>query len=82
MALLISALRALAIAAVFSLSIAMALAISLGLAHAGYLGSCQDGACELAAVIYVTPFLGTGLYFASLIGYSIYCRRSTREPRP
>jgi hypothetical protein len=81
---LLSILRALLIIAVLVVSLGVALAIAMALADFGYLGSCQDGACELAAVFYVMPILGVALYFAALSTWSIVAvrkrRRSTARP--
>src|SRR5690606_4526066 len=70
-AMLISIGRALLITTILAGCIATSLAISLSMAHAGLLGTCQDGTCELVAVIYVAPFLSIGLYVLALIGYSV-----------
>ena len=75
---LISIGRALLITTILAGCIATSLAISLSMAHAGLLGTCQDGTCELVAVIYVAPFLSIGLYVLALIGYSVMRRRRGR----
>lgn len=72
---ILSILRVLLIAALLFVSLCVALGVGLALAEMGQLGSCEDGECELVAVIYVMPFLGIVLYAAALIAYSLYCRR-------
>lgn len=71
-------MRVLLIAAILAASLAIALTAGLALARAGYLGSCQDGACELAAVIYVMPLGGVALYLAALAMFS-FLAVSTRR---
>ncbi|MGI6850911.1 hypothetical protein [Mesorhizobium sp. 1B3] len=68
---LVSLLRVLGIAATLIASLAVALAIGLSLARAGYLGTCQDGTCELVAVVYVMPIGGVALYLVALTAFSI-----------
>jgi hypothetical protein len=76
---LISILRTLSITAVLLASLGVALAIGMALAHAGYLGTCQDGTCELVAVIYVMPALGVALYVAALVTLSVVATRRQRQ---
>lgn len=79
---LVSLLRAFGIAATLAVSLAVALAIGLTLAHAGYLGTCQDGTCELVAVVYVMPIGGVALYLIALAVFSIAAsRRRNRDPK-
>lgn len=73
---IVSLLRALGIAATLILSLAVALAAGLMLARLGYLGTCQDGTCELVAVIYVMPFAGLALYLLALVGFSVAAVRA------
>lgn len=68
---LVSFLRALGIAATLVFSLAVALAIGLTLARVGYLGTCQDGTCELVAAVYVMPIGGVALYLLALAVFSI-----------
>ncbi|HWK66073.1 MAG TPA: hypothetical protein VNS34_14110 [Rhizobiaceae bacterium] len=68
---LLSLLRTLGIAATLIFSLAVALVVGLTLAHIGYLGTCQDGTCELVAVIYVMPVGGVALYLLALAVFSI-----------
>lgn len=76
---LISASRALLIAGIFIACLALALAIGLTLAHLGYLGTCQDGSCELVAVIYVMPLGGLALYAIALACFSLIAIRKRRR---
>ncbi|HEY4204386.1 MAG TPA: hypothetical protein VGM35_05150 [Xanthobacteraceae bacterium] len=76
---LMSILRTLSITAVLLASLGIALAIGMALAHAGYLGTCQDGTCELVAVIYVMPALGIALYVSALVTLSIVATRRRRQ---
>jgi len=76
---LIAILRTLMIAALLLLSLGIALSIGMALAHLGYLGTCQDGTCELVAAIYVMPILGIALYFTALIVISVAATRRRRR---
>jgi hypothetical protein len=76
---LISILRTLSITAVLLASLGIALAIGMTLAQAGYLGTCQDGTCELVAVIYVMPALGVALYIAALVTLSVVATSRRRQ---
>jgi len=75
---LLAAVRVVLVAAILTASLGVALGIGLALARMGHLGTCQDGSCELVAVIYVMPIVGIALYLAALIFYSWL---ATREPR-
>lgn len=78
---LVSFLRALGIAATLVLSLTVALGLGLTLARLGYLGTCQDGTCELVAAIYVMPIGGVALYLLALGAFSIAAlRKRTRDP--
>jgi transglutaminase-like putative cysteine protease len=68
---LVSLLRALGIAATLVFSLAVALAVGLTLARLGYLGTCQDGTCELVALVYVMPIGGLALYLLLLGVFSV-----------
>ena len=76
---LIAILRTLSIAVLLLLSLGIALSMGMALAHLGYLGTCQDGTCELVAAIYVMPILGIVLYFAALIVISVVATRRRRR---
>ena len=71
----ISIVRVLSIVLTLVLCLGLALAAGLILARLGYLGTCQDGTCELVAVIYVTPLVGTFLYLLALVLFSIVAMR-------
>lgn len=45
------------------------------LADMGFLGTCQDGTCQLIAAVYVMPLGGIGLYIVALVAYSIVISR-------
>ncbi|MGB3538139.1 MAG: hypothetical protein WBA42_08250 [Mesorhizobium sp.] len=74
--LLISLVRIVLIAAILFLCLAAAMTVGMVLAHTGFLGTCQDGACELAAAIYVMPFGGLGLFVVVLVIWAIRKRRA------
>jgi hypothetical protein len=67
----VSFLRALLVAAILAASLALALAVGLLLAEQGFLGTCQDGACQLVAAVYVMPFGGLALYLGALTALSL-----------
>lgn len=73
---LLSLLRALLVAAILVVCLSLALAVGLVLAELGYLGSCQDGGCQLAAAIYVMPLGGVALYLLSLAVWSFKARKA------
>lgn len=73
---LASLARVLLVTAILAASLAIALTAGLALARAGYLGTCQDGACELAAVVYVMPLGGVALYLAALATFSLIAVKS------
>jgi hypothetical protein len=72
----LSLLRVILVAAILFACLALALAVGLGLAELGYLGTCQDGTCQLVAAIYVMPLGGVALYLVSLVAWSIKARRA------
>jgi hypothetical protein len=74
-----SSLRALLVAAIFAASLAIALAIGLFLADLGFLGTCQDGTCQLVAAVYVMPFGGLALYLGALTVLSLIAVRRRRS---
>ncbi|MGS1097235.1 hypothetical protein ACVCNR_22050 (plasmid) [Aquamicrobium terrae] len=73
--LLISLARVLLIAVILFICLAMAMTIGMTLAHVGYPGTCQDGACELIAEIYIMPLGGVGLFILTLVGWAIVTAR-------
>ena len=77
-----SVLRVLSLAVALALSLGLALAIGLALARLGYLGTCQDGTCELVAAIYVMPLLGVALYISALVFFSIATVRNRNGAQP
>ena len=74
--LLISLGRIMLIAAILFLCLAAAMTVGMVLAHTGFLGTCQDGTCELVAAVYVMPFGGLGLFVAVLVVWAIRKRRT------
>lgn len=72
----LSLARTVLVAALLLACLAVALAIGLGLAEIGYLGTCQDGTCELVAAVYVMPLGGVALYLLSLVIWSLNARRT------
>lgn len=76
---IVSLLRVLLIATILAFSFALALFVGLVLAEAGMLGTCQDGACQLVAAVYVMPFGGIAVFFAALIAFSLSARRRIDE---
>jgi hypothetical protein len=76
---LVSILRVLFITAILAASFAIALFAGLGVARAGLLGTCQDGTCELVAAVYVMPFGGMTLYFATLAALSVWSEKRARR---
>jgi len=77
--LLKSLLRALLIAFILIASLSVAMFVGMLLADTGMLGTCQDGACQLVAAVYVMPLGGVGLYVAILIAYSVVVLRRGRS---
>lgn len=71
----VSFLRALLIMAILAASLAIALAIGLLLAEQGFLGTCQDGACQLVALVYFMPLGGLALYLSALTVLSLLAAR-------
>lgn len=73
--------RVLLVATILASSLGLALGVGLALAGLGYLGTCQDGSCELVAVIYVMPALGFAFYISSLALLSVAAlnRRKAKE---
>lgn len=74
-----SFLRALLVAAILAASLALALAVGLLLAEQGFLGTCQDGTCQLVAAVYIMPFGGLALYLGALTVFSLLALRR-RKP--
>lgn len=72
----VSLLRAILVAIILFACLAIALAAGLGLAELGYLGTCQDGTCQLVAAIYVMPLGGVALYLLSLAVWSVKARKA------
>ncbi|WP_246132805.1 hypothetical protein [Devosia ginsengisoli] len=68
-------LRVLILAVILVASCGLALGAGLLLARLGFLGTCQDGSCELVAAVYVMPIGGILLYFASLVVWSRLAKR-------
>lgn len=68
-------LRVLILAVILVASCGLALGAGLLFARMGYLGTCQDGSCELVAAVYVMPIGGILLYFASLVVWSRLAKR-------
>lgn len=68
-------LRVLILIVILVASCGLALGAGLLLARMGYLGTCQDGSCELVAAIYVMPIGGILLYFVSLVVWSRLAKR-------
>jgi hypothetical protein len=58
---------------VLAVCLGLALAVGMALARLGYLGTCQDGTCELVAVFYATPILT--VIFVALAIVSFVTRR-------
>ena len=79
---IVSLLRALLIATILAFSFALALFVGLVLAEAGMLGTCQDGACQLVAAVYVMPFGGIVLFVAALVAFSLSTLRRVDEFQP
>lgn len=73
---LLSLLRAVLVAAILVACLSVALAVGLGLAELGYLGTCQDGTCQLVAAVYVMPLGGVALYLLSLAVWSFKARKA------
>lgn len=67
--------------AVLALAACLGLALTAGmvLARLGYLGTCQDGTCELVAVLYATPILT--VVFAVLVIVTIIALRKRRAQK-
>jgi hypothetical protein len=63
------------IAAILFVSFAISMTVGMILAHSGFLGTCQDGSCELVAAVYIMPFGGLGLYVAALVIWAIIAYR-------
>ena len=72
----LSLLRAMLVAMILFACLALALAVGLGMAELGYLGTCQDGTCQLVAAIYVMPLGGVALYLVSLVAWSVKARKA------
>jgi len=71
-----SVVRVALVAAILFACLAAALGVGLGLAELGYLGTCQDGTCQLVAAVYVMPFGGVALYLLSLAFWSVKARKA------
>ncbi|MHA6684268.1 hypothetical protein [Mesorhizobium sp. A556] len=67
--------------AVLALAACLGLALAAGmvLARLGYLGTCQDGTCELVAVFYATPILT--VVFAVLAIFTIVALKKRRAQK-
>ncbi|GAA4118802.1 hypothetical protein ACFFTN_13765 [Aminobacter aganoensis] len=78
---LVSLRRVAALAVTLAMSLGLALAIGLGVADAGWLGTCQDGTCELVALVYVMPSLGVAFYILALAVFSILVIRKQNKKR-
>jgi hypothetical protein len=76
--LLISFARVVMIAAILFICFAIAMTVGMVLAHTGFLGTCQDGTCELVAAVYVMPLGGLGLFILALVMWSIIVVRRGR----
>jgi hypothetical protein len=63
------------VAAILFICFAISMTVGMILAHSGFLGTCQDGSCELVAAIYIMPFGGLGLYLVSLVSWAIIAHR-------
>lgn len=74
-----SLLRALLIAVILVTCLAIAMAVGLALAGFGYLGTCQDGTCQLVAAVYIMPLGGVGLFVIALAIWAIMKTRSRRR---
>ncbi len=72
---LLSLARVLLITDILAASLGTALIIGMILADMGFLGTCQDGTCQLIAAVYVMPLGGIGLYIVALVAYSIVISR-------
>ena len=67
------------IAAILFICLAVAMTIGMALAHTGFLGTCQDGSCELIAAIYIMPLGGVGLFAFVLVTWAIIAYRRRRS---
>lgn len=63
------------IAAILFICFAISITVGMILAHTGFLGTCQDGSCELVAAIYIMPLGGLGLFAVTLITWAIIAYR-------
>lgn len=63
------------VAAILFICLAIAMTVGMILAHTGFLGTCQDGTCELVAAVYVMPLGGVGLFVLALVTWAIMRRR-------
>lgn len=72
----ISFCRAVLIAVILFGCLAVAMAVGMALADAGYLGTCQDGSCQLAAAIIIMPLGGVALYVVTLVVWSVVTVRN------
>lgn len=67
--------------AVLALAACLGLAFATGmvLARLGYLGTCQDGACELVAVFYATPILTVVFVVLAIISIVAFRRNRVKK---
>jgi hypothetical protein len=66
------------VAAILFICFAISMTVGMVLAHTGFLGTCQDGSCELVAAVYIMPFSGLALFVITLVIWAIIAFRRGR----
>ncbi len=67
------------VAAILFICFAVSMTVGMVLARTGYLGTCQDGSCELAAAVYVMPFGGFALFVIALVTWAVITHHRRRS---